>query len=163
MEMRRRKMMRSMKCTIAALPVALPVLLAAHLGAMAQTSPDPVGALNDQKTQLTLQFSSAPSAKVTLNAREVDGMITMLAQMRAAMNPPRPMVDPAPGTKINVATAGRWHLEPDGAGVDLDILHPGYGWVGIEMNRASAEELSRALSRSPHPVATRARRLPRRE
>jgi hypothetical protein len=156
-------MMRSIKCTIAALPVVLPVLLAAHLGAIAQTGPGSVGALNDRKTQLTLQFPGTPSAKVTLNAGEVDRMIEMLAQMRAAMNPPRPMVDAAPGTKINVATAGRWHLEPDGTGVDLDILHPGYGWVGIEMNRASAEELSRALSRSPHPLATRTRRSPRRE
>jgi hypothetical protein len=110
-----------------------------------------------------MQFASAPSAKITLDASEVEKMIEMLAQMRATMNPPRPVVEPTPGTTINVATAGRWYIQPDGTGIDLDVLHPGYGWVGILLERGSIEQLDRSLSRSVHPVVIRAKHPSKRE
>jgi hypothetical protein len=147
----------------AALPLAFVMLLGQHSGLSAQTKPAAVGALNEQKTELAVQFPNAPSAAVTLNAAEVDAMIQMLAQRRAEMNPPRPMTDPAAGSTIDVANTGRWYVQRDGAGIDLDVLHPGFGWVGIRMNRASIEELARTLSRSAHPVATRERHSSRRE
>lgn len=87
----------------------------------------------------------------------------MLAQNRGEMNPPRAMVGPATGSKIDVATAGRWYVQPDATGIDLDVLHPGYGWVGIRMDRNSIEELNRTLSRSIRPVATRAKHPLKRE
>jgi len=82
----------------------------------------------------------------------------MLAQMRAEMKPPRPIGDPAPGTTINVATAGRWLVQADGTGIDLDILHPGYGWVGLQMDRNAIEQLNRRLSGEIHRAPMRVKR-----
>jgi hypothetical protein len=121
----------------------------------AQPKNEPTLTLNQQKTDLTLTFPNA--ASTTLDAAEVDKMMLTLAQMRADMKPPRPLVDPVPGTTINIATAGRWFVQPDGAGVDLAILHPGYGWVGLQLTPSSMEQLNRRLSRSVHRPPIRAR------
>jgi hypothetical protein len=153
----------SYAAAVGAAPLAVVMLLAQYSGLSAQTKPGPAAALNEQKTELTVQLPNAPSAKVTLNAAEVDKMIQMLAQSRAEMNPPRPVTDPAAGSTIDVANAGRWYVQRDGAGIDLDVLHPGYGWVGIRMDRNSMEELSRTLSRESRPVAVRAKHSYRRE
>ena len=150
-------MTSSIRVAWAALPVAICILFGEHSVSLAQTSPVPTASLKAGKTEVILQFPGAASAKTTLNAAEVERMIDTLAEMRAAMNPPRPMADPAAGTKINVATDGRWHVQPDGTGVDLDVLHPGYGWVGILMDRRSVEDLNRVLYRSIHPVEVKAR------
>jgi hypothetical protein len=145
------------------LPLAAMVALLQYSISLAQPKSGPMAVLNEQKTELTLQFPGAPSTKVTLNASEVEGMIEMLALSRAGMKPPRAMVNPAPGSKINIATAGRWWVQPDGTGVDLDVLHPGYGWVGILIDRTSIEQLILTLSRSMHPVASRAKHSTRRQ
>jgi hypothetical protein len=156
------KMKACFSKVVAAPALAAVLALVQYSIALAQPKSGPTGVLNDQKTELTLQFPSAPSTKIALNASEVERMIGMLAQLRARMNPPRPMVDPSPGiTMINVAPGGRWWTQPDGAGIDLDVLHPGYGWVGILMDRTSTELLIRTLSRSLHPVAAKAKHAPR--
>ncbi|HEV2098413.1 MAG TPA: hypothetical protein VGR45_05750 [Stellaceae bacterium] len=131
-----------------------------HVLAQSKASPvtvAPVWALDDQKTTLTEQLPNVPVAAVKLDAAEVDKMIEALAQMRAEMKPPRPIVEPAPGTKINVATVGRWYVQPDGNGIVLAILHPGYGWVGLYLDPNSIEQLSRRLPRPVHARAVRAR------
>ncbi len=150
------------KATAALFLVGSAVFAASSIS-LAETTAGPTAVLNVQKTEVTVQFPNAGGTKVTLNAAEVEEAITALAQARAAMNPPRPMVNPAPGTTINVATDGRWHVQPDGEGIDLDLLHPGYGWVGISMDRTSIEELNRILARSVHPAAVSRRRHGRRE
>ena len=152
----------SATAAIAAITLAMAMLAFQYSGALAQTKPGLVGTLNQQKTELTLQMPNS-QAKVTLNVSEVEQMIQMLAQNRAEMNPPRAMAGPALGSKIDVATDGRWYVQPDETGIDLDVLHPGYGWVGIRMDRNSMEELSRTLSRSVRPVATRAKHPLKRE
>lgn len=144
------------------MPLAMAMLVFPYSGALAQTKSRLAGTLNQQKTELTLQLPNSP-AKVTFSVSEVEEMIQILAQNRAEMNPPRAMADPAPGSKIDVATAGRWYVQPDGTDIDLDVLHPGYGWVGIRTDRSSMEELNRILSRSIRPVATRAKHPLRRE
>ncbi len=152
----------SATAAITAMPLAVATLTFQCSGTLAQTKLGLAGTLNQQQTELTLQLPNSP-AKVTLNVSEVEEMIQMLAQNRAEMNPPRAMVGPAPGSKIDVATAGRWYVQPDETGIDLDVLHPGYGWVGIRMDRNSMEELNRTLSRSIRPVATRAKHPLKRE
>jgi hypothetical protein len=149
--------------SIVALALAGAAAATAYSISFAQTTAGPTAALNPQKTEVTLQFPNASATKVTLNAAQVDEAIKALARARAAMNPPRPMVSPAPGTAINVATAGRWYVQPDGEGIDLDVLHPGYGWLGIYMDRTSIEELNRTLARSVHPAAASRRHHSRRE
>jgi hypothetical protein len=144
---------------VVVLPLTVILAVAQYSISLAQTKSEPAGVLNPQKTELTLQFSAAPSTKVTLDASEVERMIEMLAELRAGMNPPRPMVNPPPGTIIHVATAGRWWLQPVASDIDLDVLHPGYGWVGVRMDRASIEELSHMLARY-RPVALRAKHSP---
>ncbi len=132
--------------------LATAAALSLHSISFAQGKPAPPAALNAPKTEVTLQIPGTPSTKVILNAAQVETLINTLTQARAAMNPPRPMVPPAPGTQINVATDGRWYVQPDGEGVDLDVLHPGHGWVGVYLDRASIEQLNRALARYAHPV-----------
>ena len=113
--------------------------------------------MNEQKTMLTAKLPSNPPATLTLDAAEVEKMIDTLAQMRAEMKPPRSIGNPAPGTGINVATAGHWWVQPDGTGIDLAVLHPGYGWVGVELDQHEIELLNRRLSLAIHRAPIRRR------
>ncbi len=123
----------------------------------AQTSCTPAWTMNQEKTIATVKLPSNPPATLTLDVTQVEKMINELAQMRAEMKPPRPTGAPAPGTTINVATKGRWWVQPDGTGVDLAILHPGYGWVGLELDQHDIEELNRRLSLAIHRAPRRRR------
>ncbi len=156
-------MKRSTMVAIAAiLPMLLFAVSANYSYSSAQTNPSPTWALNPQQTTLTATFSSVPPATLALSAAEVNDMIEKLAEMRAAMKPPRPAGNPAPGTKINVATAGNWYVQADGTGIDLVVFHPGYGWVGLYMDRNSIEQLNRRLALAVRRVPVRARHLPER-
>ncbi|MGH7048250.1 MAG: hypothetical protein ACREE2_17890 [Stellaceae bacterium] len=151
-------MQRTFFAAVVALPLGLSLALSQSSDAAAQPKPAPAWALNAQRTTLTGTFPGE-AGSVSLDAAEVDQMIETLAHMRAAMQPPRPTGSPAQGTAINVATAGRWLVQPDGDSVDLDILHPGYGWVGIELNRTAVEELRRSLLRATYRPPVRARHI----
>ena len=141
-------MKRSTMVAIAAiLPMLLFAVSANYSYSSAQTNPSPTWALNPQQTTLTATFSSVPPATLALSAAEVNDMIEKLAEMRAAMKPPRPAGNPAPGTKINVATAGNWYVQADGTGIDLVVFHPGYGWV----RSLHGPELDRATQSAPGP------------
>ncbi len=142
---------------IVMVPLILYLSSALNHPSFAQSKASPVWALDNQKTTLTEQLPNTPAAAVKLDAAEVDKMIETLAQMRAEMKPPRPIVEPALGTKINVATVGRWYVQPDGSGIVLAILHPGYGWVGLYLDPSNIEQLSRRLPRPIHDKAVRAR------
>jgi hypothetical protein len=152
---------RKMKCTsfisVAALSAFLLTISAQNLCLSAQTKPEPTTTLNDQKTTLTLKFPSATPVTVVLDTAEVERLITTLAQTRAAMKPPRPVADPAPGTAVNVATVGRWWVQADGTGIDLAVSHPGYGWVGLYLDQPAIEQLNRRLSNSIHRRPVRVR------
>jgi ABC-type phosphate transport system substrate-binding protein len=156
-------MKRSTMVAIAAMLALLLFVVTANYSYLsAQTNPSPTWALNPQQTTLTAEFSSVPPATLALNAAEVDNMIVKLAEMRAAMKPPRPAGNPAPGTKISVATAGNWYVQADGAGIDLVVFHPGYGWVGLYMDRNSIEQLNRRLALAVRRVPVRAKHFPER-
>lgn len=139
-----------MKCSyvisLAALSVVLLTISVHNSCLLAQTKPTPISTLNDQKTELTLKLPKSPP--VVLDTAEVERLITTLAESRAGMKPPRPVADPAPGSAVNVATVGRWWVQPDGAGIDLAVSHPGYGWVGLYLDQTAIEQLNRRLSRS---------------
>ena len=132
--------------TIGAISIALLITPVQYHSLWAQTKPGPTSTLNDQKTELTLKLPNAPP--VVLDTAEVERLITTLADARAGMKPPRPVADPAPGSAVNVATAGRWWVQTDGTGIDLAVLHPGYGWVGLYLDQTAIEQLNRRLSRS---------------
>jgi len=142
---------------ISVMLLALFIICIGYSGLSAQTKQSPVWTLNDQNTILTGKFPSGPPAALTLDAAEVEKMIVTLAQMRATMKPPRPVGPPEPGTPIYLATASRWWVQPDGTGIDLTVLHPGYGWVGLYLDQNGIEQLSQRLSRSLHKTPSRAR------
>ena len=70
------------------------------------------------------------------------------------MLPPRPMVDPAPGTEMQTAAGMRWHVETlrDPLLALVGLLHPGVGWVAIPLEKAQAKELVRSLRRAAAPL-----------
>ena len=151
-------MKRSSIITIGAISIALLITPVQYHRLSAQTKAGPTSSLNDQKTELTLKFPTSPPATVVLDAGEVEKLIEALAEARADMKPPRPMVDLKPGAKVNIATGGRWWAQADGTGIDLAVLHPGYGWVGLYLDQTAIEELNRRLSRSiVHARPVRAR------
>ncbi len=136
----------SFTISLAALSVVLLTISVPNSCLSAQTKPAPTLTLNDQKTELTLKLPNAPP--VVLDTAEVERLITTLAEARAGMKPPRPVGDPAPGSAVNVATVGRWWVQPDGTGIDLAVSHPGYGWVGLYLDQTAIEQLNRRLSRA---------------
>ena len=143
---------------VGAISIALLITPVQYHRLSAQTKAGPTSSLNDQKTELTLKFPTSPPATAVLDAGEVEKLIETLAEARAGMKPPRPMVDLKPGAKVNIATGGRWWAQADGTGIDLAVLHPGYGWVGLYLDQTAIEELNRRLSRSiVHARPVRAR------
>lgn len=150
-------MKRHFPSAIGATVVGLSIVFGWSCYSSAQEKSAPALTLNEQGTTVSIKSPSAPSAAWSLDAAQVDNMIAGLAQMRADMKPARPATDPAPGTKINVATAGRWWVQKDGANIDLAVLHPGYGWVGIQMNRTAVEQLDRRLSAEIRTAPVRAK------
>jgi len=63
------------------------------------------------------------------------------------MVPPRAMVD-APLKNIQYAKFGRWQLLTlENGGAILMILHPGYGYVGIQLDLNSMLTLKQALDK----------------
>jgi hypothetical protein len=152
-----RKMKFSSFISLAVLSAVLLAISVQNSSLSAQTTPEPTPALNDQKTTLTLKFPSTPPVTVVLDTTEVEKLITTLAESRAAMKPPRPVAELAPGSKVNVATVGRWFVQPDGTGIDLAVSHPGYGWVGLYLDQPAIEQLNRRLSNSIHRRPVRVR------
>lgn len=142
---------------IATLILVLCAVCAPNHNSLAQSKTAPVWTLDDQKTTLTEQLPNVPAGTLKLDLVEVEKMIETLAQMRAAMKPPRPITDPTPGSTMNVATVGRWYVQPDKDGIVLAILHPGYGWVALHLDPTAIEQLSRRLPRPARAKLVRAK------
>jgi hypothetical protein len=76
------------------------------------------------------------------------------------MEPPVPMTDPDPGTRIQVPTTGRWWVQPLAAEnrLLLALLHPGLRWVGLKFDHAQARALAdKILQNLPGPPEQKAR------
>ncbi|MFT8245217.1 hypothetical protein [Roseomonas sp. BN140053] len=96
----------------------------------------------------------ASVAGVRLDAAEVEALIWDLAACRAAMVPRRlpVMFD---GSRIAVGTG--WHVQRDGEGVMLAVMHPGAGWVGARATNVVCEALT-AVAEPLLPEGRRSRR-----
>jgi hypothetical protein len=105
--------------------------------------------LSDDRTKIRVDFPSDPPISLEYDPEQLDDMIAGLAQMRAAMEPPVPMADPDPNTRILVAENGRFYVQPDkqGQGTTLALLHPGFRWVGMFFTREGIAELLAALQK----------------
>lgn len=116
----------------------------------------PHWSLNDDKTRLRVLFPTTPPVAFDMDTDEVDDLIGNLAEMRANMLPGVEMTDPDPGTRLNVATNGRWYVQPtpDG-GAALCILHPGYRWVAMRLDAGAAGQLVQILQSLQLPPQAR--------
>ena len=106
---------------------------------------------NDDRTKVIATFPSDPPIALAMPAAVVEQLIQNLATLRADMIPPRPMVDP-PLKNVPFANFGRWQLLKlqDGR-VILIILHPGYGYVGIQLDSDSMLSLKQNLEKFSAP------------
>ncbi|WP_024276265.1 hypothetical protein [Hyphomicrobium sp. 802] len=108
----------------------------------------PHWSLSDDKTTLVLDLPTTPSARMELDADEVDNLIAALADLRSRMTPSVPMADPDAGFRLPVASGGRWYVAPNGAqGAMLFLLHPGHRWVGLMLDPESMRQLIQTLLR----------------
>jgi hypothetical protein len=111
--------------------------------------------LSEDRTTVTLELGGSQGAvTITRDAAAVESLIRALIVARAEMLPPRPMVDPVPGTEMQTAAGMRWHVETlrDPLLALVGLLHPGVGWVAIPLEKAQAKELVRSLRRATAPL-----------
>jgi len=102
---------------------------------------------NDDRTRVIATFPSDPPIAISMTSAVVEQVIQNLATMRADMVPPRPMVDP-PLKNLRYAKFGRWQLLTLESGpVILIILHPGYGYVGVQLDPDSMLSLKQTLDK----------------
>lgn len=109
----------------------------------------PNWSLSGDKTKLCVNIPTDPPTRFEFEAEETDDFIAGLIALRAVMLPPVPMSDPDRGARIEVTTSGRWYLDPlPGAkALALLLLHPGTRWIGMTMDRDSAEKMQEVLGR----------------
>ena len=87
---------------------------------------------------------AASTTPQTMNANELSDLIRQLAWVRAGMLPAHEPVDLKPETTISSVPAIRWQatedLVPEQA--RLFLLHPGFGWIYIPLDRPSFDDMS---------------------
>jgi hypothetical protein len=93
----------------------------------------------------TIDLTPTTSGKpITMNADELSGLIRHLAWVRASMFPPHEPVDLKPETTISSVPAIRWQATEDVVPEQsrLFLLHPGFGWIYIRLDRPSFDDMS---------------------
>src|SRR5690348_7093115 len=97
--------------------------------------------LSDDRKELVLELKD--EAPKRIDAAEADRMIQTLTALRVRMDPPIPARDPTPGESMTVIPKGRWWVQPDllTGGIVLAVLHPGYGWVGAQLDQTQTSQL----------------------
>jgi hypothetical protein len=111
--------------------------------------------LNDDRTLIRVDFPSEPPVRLEYDAGQLDDLIAALAELRGAMEPPVPMSDPDPGTRVHPATRGRFYVQPRKTENDLilALLHPGLRWIAFLFGREQALHLIDALRKHlPDPA-----------
>jgi len=103
-----------------------------------------LGLSEDRKTaSITLPGMTEP---LQMNASEVEETIRHLAWFRSSMEPRIEPVDLKEETPISSVPAVRWQVTQDElpAQFRLFLLHPGFGWSYIPMDKASYDQMSAA-------------------
>ena len=98
-------------------------------------------ALSEDKKRLICTPAAGPFA---MSAQSVESLIRALISWRAAMEPRRPAADPLAGTPALTAPDMRWwvgNATMPHAAIQLMLSHPGLGWIGMELDRETAEQL----------------------
>ena len=99
--------------------------------------------LSEDKTEFTLTLPSM-TEPVKMSAGELDDFIRQLAWTRASMQPEHAPVDLTPETQISSVPAVRWQMTEDEfpGQTRLFLLHPGFGWLWIPLDRPAFDRLS---------------------
>ncbi len=95
--------------------------------------------------------------EVTKTAPEVENIIRGMIVMREMMSPAIPMADPAEGTPVITTERMRWNAQPNPhtpGTVNLALLHPGVGWIGISIPQDSAQDLAATILRCAQPAGS---------
>jgi hypothetical protein len=112
---------------------------------MSENSPLTFALTQDKKALIVTPRSAEPFA---IDALSTEGLIHVLIDTRAAMEPRRVSSDPFAGTPMISHPEMRWYVAPapDSSGrVQLSLAHPGLGWIGITLQREMATKLMNHL------------------
>jgi hypothetical protein len=137
---------------IVAVLVSLTAIGSPSTQVVEQTNSSLAFSYNDDHTRVIATVPSNPPVAMSMDATVVDQALQNLATMRADMLPPRPMVD-HPQSNVQYAKVGRWQLlTAEGGVIVLMILHPGYGYVGVQLDSDAIAALKQNLQKlSPAP------------
>jgi hypothetical protein len=101
--------------------------------------------LSLDKAEATLELPTM-TEPLKMAASDLDEVIRHLAWIRTAMLPAHEPVDLVQGAQVSSVPAIRWQVTEDAiAGqFHLYLLHPGFEWLGIPMDRANFDKMSEA-------------------
>lgn len=79
-----------------------------------------------------------------MSATELDELIRQLALFRTSMSPAHEPADLTPETLISAVPAIRWQATEDTYPEQsrLHLLHPGFGWIWIPLDRAAFDNMA---------------------
>jgi hypothetical protein len=109
--------------------------------------------MSEDRQKLIVQFPGA--APMELDTADVERMVQTFSNARINMEPAIPQRDPTAGDSMVVVPKGRWWVQPDliTGGIVLALLHPGFGWVGMQMDQSQSSQLiQRILQQRPSDV-----------
>jgi hypothetical protein len=133
------------------------IILAACVARAQNPSPDfPIAIAPSDDRQAVVILLPPPAktiSEIRLPGTAVDAFIAALGAARAQITPPIPQQDPTKGQPLHVANPGRWFVQPhpDGNGIDIGILDPGFGWVMLRLTGDEGDRLIEAVRQHQYP------------
>ena len=101
--------------------------------------------LSDDRTVAHLTTVSQPEHSVDLTAVELEAAARAFIACRADMLPARYLDNPIGGTPVLSARQMRWWISGMDDGIQVCLLHPGLGWIGIPLDKEGAKELKATI------------------
>jgi hypothetical protein len=120
---------------------------------------DPSWRLSDDRKTLVAVFPGDPPSRLELDAAETDRLTRRLSELRIVMEPPIPLRDPSAGEQMTIIPKGRWWVQPDlvTGGIVLALLHPGYGWIGLQLDQDRTSQLVQRIAQQRPSMAPSAK------
>jgi hypothetical protein len=101
--------------------------------------------LSEDRAEASINLPSM-TTPLKMSAEELSEFVRHLAWLRASMKPEMERVDLTPETPVSSVPAVRWQVTEDAVPgqFHLYLLHPGFGWLGIPMDRSNFDQMSAA-------------------
>lgn len=102
--------------------------------------------VSKDRKELSLDMPNM-SQPLNMSALELDEVIRQLAWIRASMLPEHEQVDLRPTDLVSAVPAVRWQATEDTIPGQsrLHLLHPGYGWIWIPLDRETFDGISQSV------------------